>query len=294
MKVLSFGSINIDLLFAVDHIVKPGETIRGNSFIKSAGGKGANQAASLAKAGLNVFMAGKTGNGAEFILELLRSYGVNTSYVVQSSAAPGQAVIQIDKNGQNSIVLFPGGNEEITEEEIEKTIAGFDAGDIIVLQNEINNTDKIMTAAKDKGMKICFNPSPYSEKISSLPLNLVNRLFVNEIEGAALASLSQETAKETIVKKLISMFPNAEIILTAGENGALYGFGGKIIKTEIVKTKTIDTTGAGDTFTGFFIAAREMNKSAVESLKIAAKAAAIAVSRKGAMESIPYAREVFN
>jgi len=293
MKVLVFGSLNIDLLFSVDHIVTPGETIGSASFTRSAGGKGANQAAALAKAGLPVYMAGKIGSDGQFLLKLLESYGVNTDRVVQYEGATGQAVIQIDKNGQNAIVLNSGGNGEVTVEEIRVTLAQFNSGDIIVLQNEIANIRQIMEIAKERGMRICLNPSPFNEKIEALPLDIAHWLFVNEIEGAALAKLPGNTNLEMILEKLVECFPTTEIILTAGKEGALYGFGETRARGEIVKVPVVDTTGAGDTFTGFFLAAREKNMTVLHSLAVACKAASIAVSRKGAMESIPQADEVF-
>jgi ribokinase len=293
MKVLVFGSLNIDLLFSVDHIVNPGETIASASFTRSAGGKGANQAAALAKAGLPVYMAGKIGVDGQFLLRLLESYGVNTDGVFQYEGATGQAVIQIDKNGQNAIVLNSGGNGEVTIEEIHVTLAQFKAGDIIVLQNEIANIRHIMENASERGMRICLNPSPFNEKIEALPLDLAHWLFVNEIEGAALAKLHGNASLETILEKLTGRFPATEIILTAGKEGALYGFGETRARGEIVKVPVVDTTGAGDTFTGFFLAAREKNMTVPQALAAACKAASIAVSRKGAMESIPQADEVF-
>ena len=293
MKVLVYGSLNIDLLFFVDRIVSPGETISSRSFSKSAGGKGANQAAALAKAGLPVYMAGKAGKDGLFLLELLEHYGVNTGMVVQYEGETGQAVIQIDRNGQNSIVLNSGGNGQIKDEEIFKTINEFNAGDIIVLQNEISNLKLIMESAKNKGMRVCFNPSPFNEKILALPLNLANWLFVNEIEGAALAELPPEAGLDKTLEKLVKCFPETEIILTAGKDGALYGFGETRARCDAVKVKAEDTTGAGDTFTGFFLAARERNMTASQALEIACRASSIAVTRKGAMESIPLAGEVF-
>ena len=294
MKVLSFGSLNIDLLFSVDHIALPGETISSDSFTRSAGGKGANQAAALAKAGLPVYMAGKTGKDGLFLLELLESYGVNTDSVIQYEGAAGQAIIQIDRNGQNSIVLFSGGNGEITIEEIEKIIAQFTGEDIIVLQNEIAHIDHIINTAGKKGMRICFNPSPFNDKILTLPLNSIKWLFVNELEGSALAGLPPLSSPPAAIDRLTEIFPNTEIILTAGKDGAFYGCGKERLSCEIVKVPVIDTTGAGDTFIGFFLAAREKNMSVSQSLAAACKAAAIAVSIKGAMESIPLANEVFN
>jgi len=293
MKVLVYGSLNIDLLFSVEHIAAPGETIASTSFARSAGGKGANQAAALAKAGLSVYMAGKIGRDGIFLPELLQSYGVNTGHVIQYEGATGQAVIQIDKNGQNAIVLNQGGNGEITVDEIRKTIAQFNTGDIVVLQNEISNLPCIMESANERGMRICLNPSPFNEKIEALPLSLARWLFVNEIEGAALAKLQGKASLHEILEKLVRLFPSSEIILTAGKEGALYGFGGTRAKSEIINVPVVDTTGAGDTFTGFFLAAREKNMTVSQALTAACKAASIAVSRKGAMEAIPQAHEVF-
>jgi ribokinase len=293
MKILVYGSLNIDLIFSVDHIARPGETISSASLVRSAGGKGANQAAALAKAGMPVYMAGKIGQDGQFLLRLLESYGVKTDGVIQYEGATGQAIIQLDRNKQNSIVLFSGGNGEITVEEIHSAIAQFNAGDIIVLQNEITHVREIMDCAKKQGMRICLNPSPYNEKIAELPLDLVDMFFVNEIEGASLANLPPETAPSEALDCLVKRFPKAEIILTAGKDGAYYGSGELRAKGDIINMPVADTTGAGDTFTGYFIAAREKNMSVSQALAIACKASSIAVSRKGAMESIPFAKEVF-
>jgi ribokinase len=293
MKVLVFGSLNIDLIFSVDHIVKPGETISSSSLVKSAGGKGANQAAALAKAGLPVYMAGKIGQDGTFLLSLLQSYGVNTSRVVRYEGATGQALIQLDKNKQNAILLFSGGNAQITGDEILSTLKEFDRGDLIVLQNEIVHVQEIMETAKKQGLIICLNPSPYDQKIETLPLDLVNIFFVNEIEGAALAGKNAETSLARVLDSLVTRFPNAEIILTAGKDGAYYGFKDIREKGAIVDMPVVDTTGAGDTFTGYFIAARSRNMPVDRALEIACKAASYAVSRKGAMEAIPLAAEIF-
>ncbi|GHT69974.1 ribokinase [Spirochaetia bacterium] len=288
-----FGSLNIDLIFSVDHIVRPGETIGSSALEKSAGGKGANQAASLAKAGMKTYMAGKIGADGKFLLELLQSYGVNTDHVAQYEEATGQALIQLDKKRQNAIVLFSGGNALITDDEINRALTQFGPGDIVVLQNEINCTAEVMREAKNRGLKIYLNPSPYDEGINNLPLNLADAFFVNEIEGAALAALPQETSFSVILENLVKKFPHAEIILTAGKDGAFYGFDAIREKGEIIDLPVTDTTAAGDTFTGYFIAARARSLSVREALALACKAASIAVSRKGAMASIPFAKEVF-
>jgi ribokinase len=293
MKVLVFGSLNIDMVFSVDHIVAPGETIGSAALSRSAGGKGANQAAALAKAGLSVYMAGKIGGDGLFLTELLRSYGVNTDHVKVYGGATGQAIIQVDKNGQNSIVLFSGGNYAIEEGEIGPVLDAFGRDDMVVLQNEIVHTGKIMEAAKKRGLRICLNPSPYNAKIEGLPLDMVDMFFVNELEGSALVGMAEDSPPEAVLDALVSRFPLAEIILTLGKRGARYGCAALRASGEIIDLPVADTTGAGDTFTGYFIAARAGGAGVSGALAVACKASSIAVSRKGAMESIPLAAEVF-
>jgi ribokinase len=157
-----------------------------------------------------------------------------------------------------------------------------------------------MRAAKDRGLSVGLNPSPYNEGIAKLPLELADMLFVNEIEGAALAGAgagagggSGEGICRDILETLVGKFPAAEIVLTAGRAGAFYGFGEKRARGNIVEVPVADTTGAGDTFTGYFIAGRARGFSVERSLALACKAASIAVSRKGAMPSIPFGEEVF-
>jgi ribokinase len=294
MKALVFGSLNIDLIFSVDHTVLPGETIGSAGLERSAGGKGANQAAALAKAGMETAIAGKIGQDGLFLPELLSSCGVDTSRVViDKKGATGQALIQLDKKGQNAIVLYPGGNHRITGEEADRALADFGKGDIIVLQNEILLTADIMKKARSRGLTVCLNPSPYDENAERLPLDLADLLFVNEIEGAALASLAAGTPAPEILEPLVRRFPASEIILTAGREGAYYGYKETREKGDILDLPVADTTGAGDTFTGYYIAARAGNYSVREALGFACKAASVAVSRKGAMASIPFKDEVF-
>jgi ribokinase len=292
VKTLVFGSINIDFTYHLDHIIIPGETLGASDVTKSIGGKGANQAAALAKAGVPVYLAGKMGQDGEFILERLKTHGVNTDHVIVYEGFTGQAIIQLDKNGQNAIFLNHGGNGAITTEEINGVIRSFDKGDLILLQNEIAHVGEIITAASSRGLKVCFNPSPYISSIEQYPLDLVDIFFVNEIEGAAMACAS-DLPSPAILDKLTERFSKAEIIRTAGKEGAYYGYGKERAKGESVKVPVVDTVGAGDTFSGYFIAARQRNLSIQEAITFACKAASIAVSRKGAMEAVPAASEVF-
>jgi ribokinase len=218
---------------------------------------------------------------------------VDTGCVSRYEGATGQAIIQLDNNKQNAIVLFSGGNGQITTDEIKKTMEKFGASDTIVLQNEVARLAEIMEAARERGLRMCLNPSPCDETIETLPLQLVDIFFVNELEGAVLASLPVTAPPRQILNSLVGRFPAAEIILTAGKDGAYYGFQGIREKGDIIDLPVADTTGAGDAFTGYFIAARARNFSVGKSLAVACRAASIAVSRMGAMEAIPFGKEVF-
>lgn len=292
-KVLVYGSVNIDIVYSVSHIVLPGETISSSDIERNAGGKGANQSAALAKAGLETFLAGKIGADGAWILELLNSYGVDTSLVTVSDGMTGNAIIQRASDGQNSIVLFAGTNREIEEAEIDSVLDHFSSGDILVLQNEISGLDRIIRAAREKGMYICLNPAPFDESVFSLPLHLVDLIVVNELEGAALASLPASSGYTEIMDRLTALYPEKDILLTCGSHGAYYCSGDARGYSPIVESKVVDTTAAGDTFIGYFLAAMLDGMPVSRSLDIASKASSITVSRMGAMDSVPVRGEVF-
>ncbi|MHC1692601.1 MAG: PfkB family carbohydrate kinase [Sphaerochaetaceae bacterium] len=293
MGILSFGSMNIDLVFSVSHVVRAGETIPSHAFRRSAGGKGANQAAALAKAGLEVFHAGRIGCDGRFLVSLLQEYGVHTDFILEDDQATGQAIIQIDAEGQNSIVLYQGANRRVSHEDIEQTLAHFSSGDVLVAQNEISGMDYLLKRAKEKGMVVWFNVAPFDSSVFQLPLQDVDMIIVNETEGAQLARLPLDTPFTVLVDALVASFPNSEIVLTAGKGGAYYGFGDKREKCDIVKVPVVDTTGAGDTFIGYLLAARLRGYTVAGCLALACKAAALKVSRSGACEAMPFANEVF-
>ena len=291
-KLLSYGSLNIDYTYKVPHIVIPGETLTSLSLTRNAGGKGANQSASASKAGMEVYHAGKLGRDGLFLKELLESYGVDTSLITVTDGASGNAIIQVDEEGQNSIVLFPGTNHEITGEEIETAMEGFGEGDLLLIQNEINNLSLIITKAYEKGLRIIFNPAPFTKEVLGLPLEKVSMLVVNEIEGAGLAGM--DGSAEEVLETLVKAYPSSEIVLTAGSQGAFYGYRDIREKGDIVECEVVDTTGAGDTFIGYFLAARERGLSVKASLQAACKASSIAISRPGAMAAVPVKEEVFS
>ena len=294
MRFLNYGSVNIDLIFTVDHIVKGGETLQSTSLNKSAGGKGANQSAALAKAGAPVFHAGKVGQDGGFLLQLLSSYGVDVSCIRTYEGSTGQALIQLDANKQNALILYSGGNGQITTAEIDQTLQHFGSDDVLVLQNEIVHTDYLIKAAAQRGMKVCMNVAPFDPSALSLPLDHIDLLVVNEIEGAGLAGMQETSDYKAILERLVTRYPASEILLTIGKQGCWYAFKDLRIHHDIYDTPVVDTTAAGDTFIGYYLASIARGCSIRQALQYASKAAGLAVSRPGAMASIPLAEEVFS
>ena len=291
MKVLNFGSLNLDYVYQVDHIIIPGETQATKSRNTFCGGKGLNQSIALAKAGIPVYHAGQIGEEGDILLETCKANGVNTEFIRKVAGPSGHTVIQVDKNGQNSILLFGGSNRSITREFVDSVLANFEKDDILLLQNEVNELDYIIDISYEKGMMIILNPSPYDSALDACDLSKVSLFLVNEIEGFQITG---EKEPEKILAKIKEVYPKAKIVLTLGGDGSVYQDETGIYHQGIFKVKAVDTTAAGDTFTGYFISSILDGTPVQEGLKLAAKASAIAVSRPGATDSIPLREEVMN
>ena len=289
MKILNFGSLNIDYTYSLEHIVQPGETITSRSLEVFPGGKGLNQSIALARAGANVYHAGLIGSDGRFLRDICRESGVKTEYIRETEKRTGNAIIQVSEEGQNCIILYPGANREQTEAYIDEVLKGFSAGDILLLQNEINLLHYLISEGTKKGMKIALNPSPFDEKITTCDLSKVSLFLINEVEGEQITG---EKDPEQILQKMELLYPGAETVLTLGDKGAVYANGTERIRQEPVRVKAVDTTAAGDTFTGYYLAAVMEGKPRAQAMKEAACAAALAVSKKGASSSVPWRRDV--
>ncbi len=292
MKVLNFGSLNIDQVYGVDHIVREGETIDSYDYRQFCGGKGLNQSVALAQAGAEVYHAGKIGRDGIFLIERLKKASADTSLIEISDSEPtGQAIIQVDLSGQNSIILLGGANQSIAEEQVEKTIGHFSSGDCILLQNEVSSIPVMMRNAKKRGMTIFFNPAPMNNRVLSYPLDLVDYFIINEVEGS---ELTKENEPNKIIQAMRREYPNALIILTLGEQGSIYDDRHITTCIPAVPIVPVDTTAAGDTFIGYLITGIIKGDTFKKSMETASKAASICVTRKGAADSIPERTEVFN
>lgn len=290
MKILNYGSLNIDIVYSVDHFVRPGETMSSKARQTFCGGKGLNQSIALARAGVDVYHAGAVGKSDGSILtEVLRKDNINTSNVKEMDVPTGHAIIQVNQDGQNCILLYGGANQMITKEHVDKTLSNFSKGDYLILQNEINMLDYIMEEGHKRGFIIVLNPSPMNEKIYSLPLEYVDYFMLNEVEAADICGGENNG---DMLERLGNKYPSAKIVLTLGEKGVRYRDGDRVLEHGIYKVQAVDTTAAGDTFTGFFIGSLAQGCDASEALRRASLAAAISVSRKGAESSIPHMEEV--
>jgi len=288
MKILNFGSLNLDIVYSPEHIVYPGETISSPLREIFCGGKGLNQSLALARAGAQVFHAGCIGSDGEQLKILLSQSGVDTQYVRTLPAPSGHAIIQVDTSGQNAILIYGGANRLITPEFADEVLSAFSSGDFLVLQNEISCIPYIIEKATGIGMEIVFNPSPFDAAVSEYPLYKVTYIVLNETEGEAITG---QVKPDDILSAASSRFPKAKILLTLGSLGSVYYDSGTSYRQDAFKTNVVDTTGAGDTFLGYFFAMLPRLGPAV-ALRIASKAAAFAVSGKGAANSIPYLSDI--
>ena len=289
MKVLIFGSLNLDLVYQMEHFIRAGETFAASRLDKFPGGKGLNQSIALARAGAEVYHGGNVGPDGEALVETLGNAGVDTRLIRRVEEVTGHAVIQVDSRGDNSIILYGGANMRVTSGQIDQVLEEFAPGDYLILQNEINRVGEIIEKAFEKGMLIVLNPSPMNEEIRKLPLEKVSFFLLNEIEGEELTG-KREPGE--ILEELLIRYPHARIVLTLGGKGSVYADAEKRIYQDIYKVEAVDTTAAGDTFTGYFISTLIRTGSCQKALDMAARASAIAVSRKGAAPSIPTLDEV--
>ena len=291
MKILNYGSLNIDYTYSVEAIVRPGETVASSALQKFAGGKGLNQSIAFARAGGKIYHAGKIGAEGKFLTDFLNENNVDISNISACDTANGHAIIQVEKGGQNCILLHKGANGLIEKSEIDRVLSAFSKGDMLILQNEINNIDYIINKSYEKGMFIVFNPSPVTENMFSYPLRKISMFILNEHEGARLADVGDSKDIESIKTALKEKY-SAVFVLTLGEKGAVYFDKETEIFVPAKKVTPVDTTGAGDTFTGYFLFEYSKNKPVNECLQTAAKASAAAICKQGAATAIPLAKEI--
>ncbi|MFV0466669.1 MAG: ribokinase [Lachnospiraceae bacterium] len=289
MKILNIGSLNLDYVYSVDHMVKAGETLESQNMQVFPGGKGFNQSVALAQAGATVYHAGMIGEDGAVFIELFEKYGIRANYLKVVGEKSGHTIIQVDNNAQNSILLYGGANRRFTTDFIDEVLKDFTKGDWLLLQNEVNLLPYIIEKANDIGLQIALNPSPFDDALRKCDLQKINIFFLNEIEGEQITNKSEP---EEILEVMKEHFPHAQVVLTLGKEGVIFADQNEILYQSVFKVNAVDTTAAGDTFTGYFLAGLLDKMEISEILRMSAKASAIAVTKHGAASSIPNKNEV--
>lgn len=293
MRILNFGSLNIDFVYDVDHFVTAGETIASTALTRYPGGKGLNQSIALARAGADVSHAGQVGEDGRFLVDLLNADGVDTSLTrVSGTLRSGNAIIQRDRAGGNCIILYGGTNRAIDEGFVDEVLAGAESGEWLLLQNEISSLRHIVEEGRRRGMRIVLNPSPADAALDEVDLGKVDVFILNEVEAAMLTGLAGDADADELLHGLHARHPHATLILTLGEKGSVFLHGDELVRQDAFAVDVVDTTAAGDTFTGYLLASLAAGDGPEPAMRRAAAASAIAVTRPGAAVSIPEAAEV--
>ena len=297
-NICVIGSLNMDLVVNVDTMPKPGQTIIGSNFKEVPGGKGANQAVAMARLNGNVSMIGKVGEDGfgQTLINSLKNDKVDTTYIQTSKGATGVALITVDKNAQNSIVVSPGANFEVKEDDIDNNIEAIKNSDIVVLQLEtpLNNIKYALNKAKELNKYTILNPAP-AVKLDDEIIKNVDLLTPNETELEIISGVSIET-EEDIQKAAQIMIEKGvkELIVTLGSKGSLYINKEKSMFKKAYKVEAVDTTAAGDSYTGALAVALSQDKNIEDAMDFASKVGALSVLKEGAQSSLPTLEDVKN
>lgn len=280
MAIYSLGSINIDHVYRVPHLARPGETIAATNYAKGLGGKGANQSVAAAKAGANVFHIGAIGKDAAWALEALQAQGVDISSVAQIKTPTGHAIIQVDPSAENTITLFPGANRQITDNQVARVLASARPDDTLLMQNETSAQLASVRLSADMGLRVLYSPAPFEIAPLQDVVPFVTLLLMNAGEAAQMV-------------RAFGGLPDCDVIITKGGDGAeWHSCDAEPLIIPAFPVTPVDTTGAGDCFAGTIAAALDAGMERGQALRRAAAAAALQVTRPGAASAMPSRAEV--
>jgi len=285
MAIWNLGSINADMVYALPHLPTPGETLAALDLQQFLGGKGANTSVAAARAGSHVCHIGAVGPDGGWAVDRLLEYGIDTRHIAQINTPTGHAIITVDRQGENQIVLFAGANRALTSDQLGLALSQADSGDILVLQNETNLQPEAAKMGRDLGLRVCYAAAPFDANAVQAVLPYLDLLFLNEVEAQQLQQATGKIPGDLGV---------ADVIITLGAKGARHfnAATGDILDIPALAVTAVDTTGAGDTFTGYVLSGLDRGLPMPQSMALAARAAALMVTRPGTADVIPDLKEV--
>ncbi len=283
MTIWNLGSINADMIYDVPHLPGPGETLSANRLDRFLGGKGANMSVAAARAGTRVAHIGAVGPDGRWAQDRLTEYGVDTRYIAGVEVPTGHAIIAVDAQGENNIILFPGSNHAITPGQLGQALSSAERGDLLVMQNETNLQVEAAEMGRDLGLTVCYAAAPFQADAVKAVLPFLDFLILNEVEAEQLRKVTGQLVTDLDVE---------HVIVTLGSKGARYYHRGAASDFPAHKVQAVDTTGAGDTFTGYVLAGMDRGMPMAQAISQANRAAALMVTRHGTADVIPDLKEV--
>jgi ribokinase len=283
MTIFNLGSINADHVYRVPHLPGPGETLAATSMQTGLGGKGANMSVAAARAGSHVAHIGAIGSDGIWARNRLLEYGVDTRHIAELDVPTGHAIINVDDAGENAITLFAGANQAISEDSVANVLSTGSTGDILVTQNETNAQGVAAKVGSKLGFRVCYAAAPFDASAVKAVLPYLDFLILNAVEAQQLEQALGVSIEELDV---------ADIIITLGSDGARWISEGVDQHFAAIKVDPVDTTGAGDTFTGYVLAGLDRGLTMGQSISLAMRAAALMVTRMGTADVIPDLKEV--
>ena len=285
MTVFNLGSINADLFYRVPHLVGSGETLASTDFTKGLGGKGANMSVAIAHGAARAVHIGAVGVDGRWAVDRLLEYGVDTRWIVQVPEPTGHAVIMVDDAGENAILLYPGANHAVSETHIQNALQDATEADIFLFQNETSAQVEGATLASAKGLRVVYAAAPFDADAVQAVMPLLDILVMNAVEAEQLSGAMGVE---------LGALPVRDIIVTLGADGCRW------INTDLGTDETfpavpvtpVDTTGAGDTFTGFLLAALDRGQPMEQAITLGQQAGAIMVTRHGTADVIPDLKDI--
>ena len=285
MAVFNLGSINADLFYQVPHLLAPGETLASTQHSRGLGGKGANMSVAIARAAARAVHIGAVGADGRWAVERLLEYGVDTRNIVELDVPTGHAVIMVDDHGENAILLFPGANRALTETHIASALMAATEADTFVFQNETSAQIEGATLASAKGMRVVYAAAPFDAQAVEAVLPMLDILVMNAVEAQQLTDALGMT---------LAALPVRDVIVTLGGEGCRW------INTDAgtdqmfpaIPVTPVDTTGAGDTFTGFLVAGLDRGLPMEQAISLGQQAGAIMVTRHGTADVIPDLKDI--